>query len=111
MGKKNRSNLYVDDCNFQVYKAFASIKSFCFRFSDGGFVFVRITWCVCFVVGASVLYSTFRRTDDAFSKLFAGQENKFEFKGVHVLCSEKYLQDVSKYPGEYRILDTTYYQS
>lgn len=72
-----------------------------FYFSDGGSIFVRITWCVCFVVGASVLYTTFRNTDDSFSRLFAGQEKKFEFKGVHVLCSKKYMQDVSKYPGEH----------
>ncbi|KAK7604446.1 hypothetical protein V9T40_005632 [Parthenolecanium corni] len=37
--------------------------------------------------------------DDSFSRLFAGQEKNFEFKGVYVLCSKKYLQDISKYPG------------
>ncbi|XP_065211851.1 2-oxoglutarate and iron-dependent oxygenase domain-containing protein 3-like [Planococcus citri] len=67
--------------------------------SDSVTLFVRVTWLVCFVVGSMVLYSAFRREEQAYNRLFAEQEKKFEFKAVHVACSPKYLRDISNYPG------------
>lgn len=109
MGRKRRSVRYIEGVlSYNLQQA--NILRVLFYLSDSVTMFIRVTWLVCFVVGAIVLYSAFRREEEAFSRLFAEQEKKFEFKAMHIPCSPKYLKDINNYPGIYNFTGTYTYK-